>query len=152
MVFASIDTTTELQKLADMADKIMNVATPTVSTIASGGSSSEVSELCQEVSHLAELLASLTTRYSRPCNRNRSRFRPNHPQSHAPSSSSSLKTHSVGIRALANVKTLWLDLPATSVAGYLQSHLFFVKVVLGTGRLTIARAIGQIFLSGGRRT
>ena len=77
----------ELQKLADMADKIMDVAPPTVSAIASGGSS-EVSELRQEVGRrLAELVASLTTRYSRPCSRNRSRSRPNRPQSPAPSSS-----------------------------------------------------------------
>ena len=67
MVLVSIDTTTELLKLADMADKIMDVATPTVSSSASVGSS-KVSELRHKFGRLAELVASLTTR-SRPRNR-----------------------------------------------------------------------------------
>ena len=121
MVLASTDTTTELQKLADMVDKIMDVATPTVSSIDSGDSS-EVSELSQEVGRLAELVASLTTCYSRPHNRNISKSRPNRLQVLPHLNLRLLMTHSVGIivnlekklrnaRALATGKTLW---PGTS--------------------------------------
>ena len=69
MVLASNDTTTELQKLIDMADKIMDIPTPTVSSIAHGGNP-EVNELRQEVGRLAELVVSLAMRYSRLRNQN----------------------------------------------------------------------------------
>ena len=77
MVLASTDSSTELPKLAELADKVMEVATPTIANLsdpaptAAGISSSEVKQLREEVSRLTGLVESLTTR-SRP----RSPYRP----------------------------------------------------------------------------
>ena len=79
MVLASADSSTELPKLAELADKVMEVATPTIANLsdpdpaptAAGISSSEVKQLRDEVSRLTGLVESLTTR-SRP----RSPYRP----------------------------------------------------------------------------
>ena len=60
MVLASADDTTDLAKLADMADKVIEVAAPSVSAIAHTSSDTEVEKLRAEVTHLAELVTSLT--------------------------------------------------------------------------------------------
>ncbi len=63
-----------------MADKVIEVATPTVSAITDTSTdSSEVKQLREEVARLADLVASLTTR-SRHCNTSR----PHRPPSPAP--------------------------------------------------------------------
>ncbi|XP_062522537.1 uncharacterized protein LOC134197235 [Corticium candelabrum] len=66
VVLASADTTMDINKLADMADKIMEVAPPTVSALSSTcsdhDSASEVKQLREEVTRLADLVASLTAR------------------------------------------------------------------------------------------
>ena len=81
MVLASADATMDLNKLADMADKVMEVATPTVSAITdTRADSSEVKQLREEVARLADLVASLSTR-----SRRRSTSRPRRTQSPAPS-------------------------------------------------------------------
>ena len=80
MVLSSTDASMDLNKLADMADKVMEVATPTVSAITDTRSEpSEVKQLRDEVARLADLVASLTSR-----SRRRSTSRPRHPQSPAP--------------------------------------------------------------------
>lgn len=80
MVLASTDTSMSLNKLADMADKVMEVATPTVSAITDTRTDTlEVKQLREEVARLADLVASLTTR-----SRRRSTSRPRRPQSPAP--------------------------------------------------------------------
>ena len=80
IVLASADASMDLNKLADMADKVMKVATPTVSAITDTRSDpSEVKQLRDEVTCLADLVASLTT-HSRRC----SMPRPCHPQGPAP--------------------------------------------------------------------
>ena len=98
MVLALADTSMDLGKLADMADKVMEVATPTVASVADSthrpdlspamaamaGSSadpSEIRQLCQEVARLASLVESLT---NHPTRRSSSRTR--RPSSPAPSS------------------------------------------------------------------
>ena len=61
MVLASADPSTTLENLADMADKIMEVATPTVAAVSTVRvDDSEVKQLCEEVSRLAVLVASLS--------------------------------------------------------------------------------------------
>ena len=69
MVLASADSSMDLDKLADMADKVMEVATPTVATVTTTHSNradnSEVKQLREEVARLADLVASLTTRSRR---------------------------------------------------------------------------------------
>ena len=73
MVLASADTTTELPKLAEMADKIMEVARPpTVAAISAPDP--DVQQLKAEVSRLADLVASLT-QYNPQHSRSRSRTR-----------------------------------------------------------------------------
>jgi hypothetical protein len=68
MVLASTDSSTDLSKLAELADKVMEVATPTIANlsdpapIAAGISSSEVKQLREEVSRLTGLVESLTMR------------------------------------------------------------------------------------------
>ena len=80
MVLASTDTSMSLNKLADMADKVMEVATPTVSAITDTRTDTlEVKQLREEVARLADLVASPTTR-----SRRRSTSRPRRPQSPAP--------------------------------------------------------------------
>ena len=63
MVLASADVSMDLGKLADTADKVMEVAVPTVAAIPSSTTtnSQEVQQLRQEVARLAELVTSLTT-------------------------------------------------------------------------------------------
>ena len=60
MVLASKGTSIDLNKLADMADKVMEVATPTLSAITSTNlehtKSSEVEKLLEEVAKLTETL------------------------------------------------------------------------------------------------
>ena len=80
MVLASADTSTDISKLADMADKVMEVAAPTVSAITNTRTdTTDVKQLREEVARLADLVASLTT----PSHR-RSTSRPRRPQSPAP--------------------------------------------------------------------
>ena len=81
MVLASADATMDLNKLADMADKVTEVATPTVSAITdTQADSSEVKQLWEEVARLVDLVASLSTQ-----SRRRSTSRPRRTQSPAPS-------------------------------------------------------------------
>ena len=62
MVLTSTDASMDLNKLADMADKVIEVATPTVAAISDTRTdTSEVKQLHEEVAHLADLVASLTT-------------------------------------------------------------------------------------------
>ena len=67
MVLASMDTSIDLNKLADMADKVMEVATLTVSAITSTNlehtKSSEIEKLREEVAKLTDIVASLSTRF-----------------------------------------------------------------------------------------
>ena len=80
MVLASTDTSMSLNKLADMADKVMELATPTVSAITDTRTDTlEVKQLREEVARLADLVASLTTR-----SRRRSTSRPRRSQSPVP--------------------------------------------------------------------
>ena len=61
MVLASADPSTTLENLADMADKIMEVSTPSVAAMSTASvDNSEVKQLRDEVSRLADLLASLS--------------------------------------------------------------------------------------------
>ena len=63
MVLASADVSMDLGKLAHMADKVMEVAVPTVAAIPSSTAtnSQEVQQLRQEVALLTESVTSLTT-------------------------------------------------------------------------------------------
>ena len=80
MVLASADAATDLSRLADMADKIVEVATPTVAAISNTDSSSEVKQLKDEVTRLANLVAALTRdRPRRPSFRGPRRSRPSSP-------------------------------------------------------------------------
>lgn len=81
MVLASADPATDLTKLADMADKIVEVATPTIAAVSNNDSSSEVKQLRAEVTHLADLVATLTRELPR---RARSNSRGRRPHSPAP--------------------------------------------------------------------
>ena len=69
MVLASSDSSMDLNKLADMADKVMEVATPTVAALSDTSphhiDTSEVQQLREEVARLTDLVASLTTRSRR---------------------------------------------------------------------------------------
>ena len=59
MVLASADDTTDLAKLAEMADKVVEVATPTVAAVSTPSQTdTEVEKLRLEVSRLSELVAS----------------------------------------------------------------------------------------------
>ena len=92
MVLASIDSTQDINKLADMADKIMEVSIPAVSAVMSPAHPSEVKELREEVARLTDLVASLNTAtgtyYSRRCSTSRLR----RPQSPAPTPASGSPT------------------------------------------------------------
>ena len=79
IVLASADDATDLQKLADMADKIVEVATATVAAITD--TSTEVQQLKEEVSRLADLVASLSQRDHLP---RRSRSTSHHRRPHTP--------------------------------------------------------------------
>ena len=75
MVLASTDSSMDLNKPAELADKVMEVAAPTVANISSTPSdspitaglsaSSEVKQLREEVARLTELVESLATRSRR---------------------------------------------------------------------------------------
>ena len=67
MVLASVDASMSLEKLADMADKVLEVATPSVAAIQNpdpvpAADSSEVALLRQEVTRLAALIESMSPR------------------------------------------------------------------------------------------
>ena len=79
IVLASADDATDLQKLADMADKIVEVATPTVAAVTD--TSTEVQQLKEEASRLADLMASLSQRDHLP---RRSRSTSRHRRPHTP--------------------------------------------------------------------
>lgn len=79
MVLASADGTTDLGKLAHMADKIVEVANPP--TIAAVSNDTEVQQLKAEVTRLADLVATLTQPHPR---RGRSRSRSHRTRSPAP--------------------------------------------------------------------
>ncbi len=82
MVIASADVTTDIAKLADMADKVLEVAN-TVSAVRHSTNTDEVDKLREEVTRLADLVASLTSTHSRgPRSRSNSRHR--RPRSPAP--------------------------------------------------------------------
>ena len=86
MVLASTDSTMDINKLADMADKVIDISAPSVYAITSSAHSSDVKELHEEVARLTDLVASLTTGpyHSRRC----STPRPRRSQSPAPTSAS----------------------------------------------------------------
>ena len=80
MVLASTDKTLTLDKLAELADKVMEVATPTVAAIATPTVAAikappdQISHLREEVARLTELVQSLATT-ARHCSVSRSRSR-----------------------------------------------------------------------------
>ena len=75
MVLASTDPATTLENLADMADKIMEVSTPTVAAVSTPSvDDSEVKQLREQITRLTELVASLS-RDRRPRHRSTSRNR-----------------------------------------------------------------------------
>ena len=86
MVLASTDSTMDIHKLADMADKVIEVSAPSVSAITSSAHSSDVKELREKVARLTDLVASLTT--SPYHSQRRSTLRPRRSQSPAPTSAS----------------------------------------------------------------
>ena len=92
MVLASADATTDLPKLAEMADKVIEVATPpTVAAMTT--QVSEVQQLKEEIARLTELVSSLTQR--RP-GRSRSRTRSlSRPQSPAPDQQTSQSSEKI---------------------------------------------------------
>ena len=72
VVLASTDPSMDLDKLADMADKVLEVATPLIAAISDPHpDNSEVHKLREEVAHLTDLVSLLTTR-----SRHRSTSRP----------------------------------------------------------------------------
>lgn len=92
MVLASTDPSMSLDKLADMADKVMDVAAPTVAAVShtpdTDSVHSDVKQLREEVARLADLVASLHTR---PRRRSLSRSRrPSSPAPRNPPSDGSL--------------------------------------------------------------
>ena len=74
MVLASADPSTALPKLAEMADKIIEVATPPI-VAATSTPASEVQQLREEVTRLAELVASIADGQRPQRGRSRSRSR-----------------------------------------------------------------------------
>ena len=81
MVLASADDAIDLQKLADMADKIMEVSTPSSVSAVSTSINDDVKYLRAEVERLTTLVASLT---QHPHRRNHSLSRDRPPRSPAP--------------------------------------------------------------------
>ncbi len=76
MVLASADTSMELNKLADMADKVMEVSTQTVAAVSySGSENSEMMQLRKELTRLSALVASLSSKDLSHRGRSPSRFR-----------------------------------------------------------------------------
>ena len=92
MVLAFADTSMELGRLANMADKVMEVATPTVAAVSHKNNdsstthdSSEITHLREKVARLASLVESLATRprhrsTSRPSRRSSNPAPPTAPQ------------------------------------------------------------------------
>ena len=80
MVLASADPATDLAKLADMADKTVEVASPTIAAIPDSDKLSELHQLRSEVTRLTEVVASLTRQQQQ---RSRSRSRSRRPRSPA---------------------------------------------------------------------
>ena len=80
MVLASADATMDLYKLADMADKVMEVTTPTVSAICDISTDAlGVKQLREEVAHLTDLVSSLSSQaHHRSSSRSSSRSRQRH--------------------------------------------------------------------------
>lgn len=64
MVLASADPATEVGKLAEMADKVMEVATPSIRQV-EAQKSSDIQQLREEVARLTTLVQSLTARNRR---------------------------------------------------------------------------------------
>ena len=79
MVLASADATMDAYKLADMADKVMEVTTPTVSAFCDiSADVFGVKQLCEEAAHLTDLVSSLSSQFrhqssSRSSSKNSSR-------------------------------------------------------------------------------
>ena len=71
IVLASTADTTSIDKLANLADKIMEVATPTssISAVSQSQLSSEMEQLCSQISNLQKLVQRLSTSQQRdtPC-------------------------------------------------------------------------------------
>ena len=93
MVLASTDDTMELSKLAELADRVLEVAMPTISAISSPHpespttkESSVVKQLREEVARLTQLVETLTIP---PRSRSPSQYRPRHTASPTPASSGS---------------------------------------------------------------
>ena len=98
MVLASTDADMDLNKLAEMADKVMEVVLPTVATIAAtrtDDSSSEVKQLRAEVTRLADLVASLTSHDHSHRGRSRSTSRSRRHLSPAPKDTPQSQEHSL---------------------------------------------------------
>ncbi len=91
MVLASAADTTDLAKIADMADKIVEVAAPSVSAISQTSTDAKVEKLQAEVTRLADLVASLTQHRLR---RDRSQSRGRRTRSPAPSDAQPLQVWS----------------------------------------------------------
>ena len=133
MVLASADVATDLNKLADLADKVIEVATPTVSAINdTNEANSEVKQLRAEVTRLADLVATLTSRPRHT--RSRSQSRQRRPSSPAPHDSQSRPRRlpsptphdSQPAQEKHLGKRLGRTLAATGVTGPTASRLFFV--------------------------
>ncbi len=75
MVLASADPSMSINQLADMADKVMEVASSTTISAVSHPDLPEVKQLREEVTRLADLVASLTTKQNHHRNRSRSSSR-----------------------------------------------------------------------------
>ena len=100
MVLASADEKTDLAKLTDMADKIIEVA-PSVSAISRTTSDAEIEKLQAEVTCLADLINSLTQQRPR---RDRSESRGRRPRSPARSPAPTLTLHNS--RSAGTIKNL----------------------------------------------
>ena len=65
MVLASGGSTLTLKALADMADKVIEVSSPTISAVQAQPGNSDVSKLQEQVTKLTDLVAALTERRPR---------------------------------------------------------------------------------------
>ena len=94
MVLASTGDSMDLNQLADIADKVMEVAVPTVATISEDrrDRNSEVQQLKAEVSRLADLVASLTREHRPRRSRSRSLSRSRQPRNSTPKEEDSAPT------------------------------------------------------------
>lgn len=92
MILASTSSTSTLDELAELADKIMDVVSPTVSGVQANPPppqlSTEVDQLRTEVTRLQGLVKSLTTHRSRTSTRRPPTPRSNSPRSPSPTPSS----------------------------------------------------------------